>query len=885
MNRTHIFGMLFSTMIGLTFAKAAPPEWAVAECRGLKALSEVVYHWIDRQNADGSFGFGLDDDCEFYDGWPMLIYAADDQRVMDSLHRAMDWVWYVDEVQDGYAARAGDACHNAQPASYTQPLLTFPDFGNPILIERMMTAAKHIEKWTGINRKGHRLFRSNWFGSREIRDYSYFATDATIGARGTIPMMHLLWYNRDPDLAHYYVEWGRAWVHHAKETKWGKPFGLLPGEIVYETDEAGGLTKTWWNSASSGRSLHLNPWYMIRLHQALVMNYMLTGDPEFLLPLRETLKFFGTATPENTPRGVMWPDWYDQRVPPEEGQKPEETRYAWENYKARISGRGLPELYRWVTGDRQFDRWWGEPPVPTRETALQAGQQATRNATMALEEIQTINIQSSTDNYRARKYLDPLREPHGYPALYHGGSDGLDLPWPSCRWLNGNYELAVVLLDHAADRFKALCCNTGEGERSLGVQLFELLPGTYKLTLGIDTNGDDVVDESVWERQAVLNRGSKVDFELRPAAEYILEIRQIAKGPEWTSRADVAVCGRDIFAVPAAPEPGKAATLKIRVHNIGTEDARQVTIRAEELPGGAFIGEQTIDILARPRDMVPSSVMVEMPWRIGAKAEQVRVVADAADTIEEIYEGNNEARIALKDVPDGPRIKRKIYIPSWYEQEQKGPVAVYQAPYVENITMDGVPDEAAWKKAERRGPLKDLNDEPNEKETYVRIGYGDDALYFAVEAVEPDMDLLTEIAVQRDTYEVFESESFEFFIDSNHDKQTYLQFACSTNGVMAEGQFFNFSIFNEPWECKVHKGKDFWSAEARIPYTSLSAVARPGQTWGINIYRSVRTFRMPESEAERRKGWKSGERHALSPTFDDYHQPGRFAAVAFAPRN
>ena len=60
-----------------------PPKWALTECKGLKALSEVVYYWIDRQNEDGSFGFGLDDDCEFYKLWPIFVYAADDQRVLE----------------------------------------------------------------------------------------------------------------------------------------------------------------------------------------------------------------------------------------------------------------------------------------------------------------------------------------------------------------------------------------------------------------------------------------------------------------------------------------------------------------------------------------------------------------------------------------------------------------------------------------------------------------------------------------------------------------------------------------------------------------------------------------------------------------------------------
>ena len=57
------------------------------------------------------------------------------------------------------------------------------------------------------------------------------------------------------------------------------------------------------------------------------------------------------------------------------------------------------------------------------------------------------------------------------------------------------------------------------------------------------------------------------------------------------------------------------------------------------------------------------------------------------------------------------------------------------------------------------------------------------------------------------------------------------------------------------------------------------------RNWGINVYRSVYTFPMPQSDQELEKGWKSGERHALSPTFEGgYHVPDRFAEVTLGPK-
>ncbi len=822
---------------------AEAPAWAVAQCQGLKSFADVAYYWIDRQNPDGSFGFGLDDDCEFYKTWPIFVLAADDQRVLESLRKAMDWVWYNDGVQDGFAAEPRDAQHNSEITAYTQPVMTVIDYGNPIFIERLMATSKNMERWTGINHAGHRHFRSNWIGSQGVLEYAYFASDAGIVSRATIPMMHLLWYNRDPFLARYYTEWGRAWVDHARETTWGKPYGILPVEVVFETDEAGGFTKNWKTSAAA-------PSKYDRMHQMLMINYMVTGDADFLLPVRTQLA---------------------QQV------------------KAGGVDVELWGMYRWLTGDTRYDGYTnGRPLRPTRQMVLDAGRKAAELGRESMEIAKTINIKNSVDNYRAKFDNEPFS--YYLYELYTGtncwpSKDYVDFPLPAVRWLKGNYELGVILLEHEKKQLRAVCCNIGRKSKTFGAQVFELEPGAYLMTLGVDTNGDDQADRPIREEIIKIERGTEIALPLEPAIEYVVELKQLTKGPQWTSRADLAVCDRDIYSVPAAPVAGTETTLKIRLHNIGTEDAAQVSVWAEELPAGKLIGQRTVARVPAPRNMEPSQVMVTMPWTVGAEAKGVRVVVDADDVIEEIHEGNNQAEIVLADLPEGPREKRRVYLPDWYGQEQQGPIAQYTAPYISGgIVIDGKVDEPQWQKAERRGPLKNAYDVPNEKETYVRIAYGPDALYFAMECPEPNMDLLVEIATERDTYAIFEGDSFEFFIDTNLDKRTYYQFAASTNGLMAEGQYYNFDLYNEPWECKVHKGKDFWSAEAKIPYASLKTTPRPGQVWGMNIYRSVRSFRAPESESERAKGWKNVERNALSPTFSDFHQPRRFAEVTFGPK-
>lgn len=860
-------------LLGLLSAPAeavAPPEWAVMECRGLKAWTEVIYYWIDRQAEDGSFGFGLNDDCEFYEMWPIVVMAADDQRIIESLRKALDWVWYNESLMDGYESGARDVAHAAEVTSNTQPLMTIIDYGNPVFIERMMTTSKNVEKWTAVNARGHRHFRSNFFGSQEIWEHAYFGSDAGICARAMIPAMHLLWYNRDPHLARYCLEWGRAWVDHAKETAYGKPYGMLPCEVVFATDEAGGFTRTWYTGAVV---LHNQ---RIRLLELLILDYAISGDPDFLLPARTELGMYGMLRHGYAIKDILGPENRSNAdsvtLPPDE-----KTRYG-------RTGAELLYTYRWATGDHEYDRWWGSPPRMTRQIALEAGRKAVEYARVEAEKARRINIRNGTDNYEAS--IDLLGE--HFPLLYYGtdhsSPDFVDLPFPPVRWLRGDYELAVVMLEHSLTRFKALCCNVGEKPRSIGAQLFQLEPGAYRVTFGIDANADDRPDRLVRDETVIIERGSILDFDLEPGYEYIMEFIQLAEGPAWESRADVAVCSDDLFCVPAAPDPGTEAELRIRVHNIGTEDARQVKVLAEELGSGRVIGEQLIETLACPRALVPSSVMVSMPWRVGPKATGVRVRVDTGNLVKEIYEGNNAAERRLADLPEGPRPLRPIYLPGWYRDQQKGPVPELTAVYVEGITVDGRLDEPGWQKAERIGPLRTNHNEPSEKPTYVRLAYGSDAFYVAIEATEPRMDLLVANARGPDSAGIFGDDSFEVFIDSRFDKMDYYQFAANTAGATIEGRFYNFTLYNEPWECKVQKGKDLWVAEVRIPFKSVNAQPQPGSKWGVNVYRTAMTFTMPQSVKDREKGWKHTEQIALSPTFTGYHEVGRFAAVTFGPK-
>ena len=84
------------------------------------------------------------------------------------------------------------------------------------------------------------------------------------------------------------------------------------------------------------------------------------------------------------------------------------------------------------------------------------------------------------------------------------------------------------MLHHDRAGFKAICCNVADETRTFGAQLFELEPGTYRLTLGIDTNQDDKAERMIREENVRIERGSKLTFDLERGHEYILELVTVA---------------------------------------------------------------------------------------------------------------------------------------------------------------------------------------------------------------------------------------------------------------------------------------------------------------------------------------------------------------------
>ena len=163
------------------------------------------------------------------------------------------------------------------------------------------------------------------------------------------------------------------------------------------------------------------------------------------------------------------------------------------------------------------------------------------------------------------------------------------------------------------------------------------------------------------------------------------------------------------------------------------------------------------------------------------------------------------------------------------------------------ITLDGVPDEAAWNDAPIASHF--LQNDPREGEpatydTEVRVIYDEDALYVGVFAKDDEPGRLIVNDIKKD-YNTATSDGFTVILDTFHDGRNGYQFATNPAGAKWDSQMANEGRENNVdwdgiWDVAARVVETGWYAEMRIPFRTVKFSPAEIQTWGVNFERKVR---------------------------------------------
>jgi hypothetical protein len=167
------------------------------------------------------------------------------------------------------------------------------------------------------------------------------------------------------------------------------------------------------------------------------------------------------------------------------------------------------------------------------------------------------------------------------------------------------------------------------------------------------------------------------------------------------------------------------------------------------------------------------------------------------------------------------------------------------------VTLDGDLSDPAWQEATVIDRFYETspgdNTEPKVK-TVAYVTYDEKYFYIGVRADDPKPKAIRAPFVDRDGV-IGTDDNIAVFLDTRNDKRSAIEIRVNPRGIQADG-IFNDANFNEDfspdffYDTAARIDDRGWSAEFRIPFSSLRYDKSDPQTWNILVWRNYpREFR------------------------------------------
>jgi len=498
---------------------AGVPEWAAAQRDALSRYVCWVHWWIDHQQSDGQFGGTWNDDVELVCGWPLACLAASDKKTFDSLKLLANGVWDWGPVKKyGYSTYT-DVEHSAEEISYSQPRMVVLDYDNPEWIERCRyTVQTCLREFMGENGRGMLQFRSDWFGYRGSKPTidPKRAFDIPQCAKALKPGLYAAWRG-DEEMKRVMVRYADTWLDAAMQEYPGKPRGVIPARIDFRTGKPVGMCK--WMPV------------MRATHYHLIGCYLLTGDPKYLAPARETIRHHLVENNvRDLPllgrtRGKEHIGIADQlaviaslwRILTKDSTfDPHFTRWS-----RRLAGTMGERYESYAYADRTKPELWIKEPLEVGAFRLARracgaqfyiGWLASGDKSLLVNGCYNLSydltdlwgpLTSWFYDRSERRVTSNDHSAHSIQTaatmlllMYTGGYGPIEAKYPylPVSWEGTTPNFAALVLETDREHVKLLACNLEPEVRHVTMRLYELDPGEYRVTRGPDRDGDDQAD-------------------------------------------------------------------------------------------------------------------------------------------------------------------------------------------------------------------------------------------------------------------------------------------------------------------------------------------------------------------------------------------------------
>ena len=163
----------------------------------------------------------------------------------------------------------------------------------------------------------------------------------------------------------------------------------------------------------------------------------------------------------------------------------------------------------------------------------------------------------------------------------------------------------------------------------------------------------------------------------------------------------------------------------------------------------------------------------------------------------------------------------------------------------ERVTLDGILDEPAWKRAISGGEFVQqdpvLGAAPTES-TEIRVIFSQEHLYIGVICRDSEPDKLLGNTRKRDEF-LSADDRFMWTMDTFLNEQTGYFFEMNPSGLMADALMGPGGTTNREWDgiwnARVRRSEIGWTIEIDLPFRTL-AFDPDAPAWGVNFQRTVR---------------------------------------------
>jgi hypothetical protein len=595
------FGSQGQMAYTLPATPAGVPTWAFRQLEDLKGVRRFVNWWIDNRQSDyGDFGGGLSDDSDLMEQWPGLaLMGVDSEKLRLSQMRVADAIYRNGMFTNGLSTIMTDELHAYEEGINTNSEAMYLNYGDPKVVERLMTTVAAYDRIISVNPAGHLHFNTSWYSGADSyregpwewgKSYSYLVLH---------PGILMTDFNGDPTGKKFVTGLSDGILAHGKPDAQG--IMTYPDEINWRTDATrGGL--------QAGQSPMQLMW----------ASWRWTGNDKYLGPI---LSLVAKASSQDsvTVGGARVKAEKDNIRPivtlNEDLVNVLGKQDSWGAAAVRTAKGGTGGLESYVawemTGDKSYlDTLYG---ADMRRAATTMYSQTEGHWWSDRVEIDS--------QYLQRSRLGGIALVRG--NLYPGHTVSWAFADPEAA-----VNVAILVPNPSRDHFKVIAYNVTNQPVQATMTGWNINSGQWEIKVGKGDDKDAFIGDA-----AV----SSIDFEktvgvpltLQPGANLFEFTLKTSGASRVQDRPDLGI-GRDDIKL-------SRGSVAVTVHSLGARDAPAGRVELIDAKGNVVAKAATPQLPA-PTDLKPhtATVKLSLPARFDAKTGRVRVVIDGTAEITQL---------------------------------------------------------------------------------------------------------------------------------------------------------------------------------------------------------------------------------------------------------